>query len=467
MAVDYSRYVGNPTDKIVDNTLSTLRTILPSQEEQLKREYLKRQLAASDLAMKEKEREFSDLERLRSRLEGARGGYIYTEPGKVGPMPPGQESEISQLMPQQQPASRSQLAEIYRDEAMRGNQSAIQGVSSVINLDEQIAKMQIDPEKAQQFAMGKQLIADVSAALKGGNSQAAQMVLDQYKQYMPDNPMVAGMTLDKFGVTGDGMPVVRLADPETGELIGYNILTAKGLEFHKVEPPAVDREALMDKQFQQQKELQDRSFAQQMRMQWARGGSGGGGGAPQASRPSKPMPTAALKMQQGEIDAIQGAASMNANLDKFYNQIESGALNLGVARNLLNRGRNIVGASTPESRNLESFRATLEKIRNDSLRLNKGVQTEGDAQRAWNELVANINDEEVVKQRLREIRELNDMAVTLRQENLGRIRENYGRGELPLAPRERPATSGPPAAPPASARGTRQGDDFLRKKGLK
>jgi len=42
--------------------------------------------------------------------------------------------------------------------------------------------------------------------------------------------------------------------------------------------------------------------------------------------------------------------------------------------------------------------------------LNKGVQTEGDSQRVWNELIANINDPKVVQQRIAEIQRLNQMA---------------------------------------------------------
>lgn len=86
----------------------------------------------------------------------------------------------------------------------------------------------------------------------------------------------------------------------------------------------------------------------------------------------------------------------------------------------------MIGASTEESRNFGSFKNTLEKLRNDSLRLNKGVQTDGDAQRAWNELFDNINDKGFVQQRIGEIKRINERAVQLRKMNVDGIRSNYG-----------------------------------------
>lgn len=138
------------------------------------------------------------------------------------------------------------------------------------------------------------------------------------------------------------------------------------------------------------------------------------------------LPAAALKMQQEDLDAIGTASAINSDLGRVMQQIESGALNLGFKDNWLNRGRNFAGMSNEQSRNLASFEATLERLRNESLRLNKGVQTDGDAQRAWNELLANINDPGVVMQRLAEIQQINERAVQLRQLSIDQMRANYG-----------------------------------------
>jgi hypothetical protein len=144
----------------------------------------------------------------------------------------------------------------------------------------------------------------------------------------------------------------------------------------------------------------------------------------------KPLPTQALKMQQESLDAIGAASSMNKDLDSIKSQIDDGKLNFGPVSNFVNDMRNKAGSSTEESRNYATFKSNLEKLRNESLRLNKGVQTDGDAQRAWNELFNNINDTRVVNQRLGEIRRLNDRAVELRKLDIDTVRSNFGHAPL-------------------------------------
>lgn len=145
------------------------------------------------------------------------------------------------------------------------------------------------------------------------------------------------------------------------------------------------------------------------------------------------LPTPALKLQQEELDAIGTADAIKADLGAIRNQIDTGRLKLGVASNLGAKARNFAGMSDENSRNFQSFQSTLEKLRNDSLRLNKGVQTEGDAQRAWNELIANINDPNVVRQRLTEIQKINDRAANLRKNNVDVIRSNFGLDPLDVS----------------------------------
>ena len=68
----------------------------------------------------------------------------------------------------------------------------------------------------------------------------------------------------------------------------------------------------------------------------------------------------------------------------------------------------------------------IKQLRNDSLRLNTGVQTEGDANRAWDELVNNLNDPELVNQRLSEIRAINRQAAEFHKERANQAREDSG-----------------------------------------
>ena len=145
---------------------------------------------------------------------------------------------------------------------------------------------------------------------------------------------------------------------------------------------------------------------------------------------AKPMPGAAMKMQNEELDAIGTFSGLNADLAGLEKQIADGKLKFGLASNVINQGRNYIGNSNEESRNLASFKSKMESMRNSVLLLNKGVQTEGDAQRAMNEIFANINDQDVVKQRLAEIQALNKRAVELRKNNVGVLRRNYGQDDM-------------------------------------
>lgn len=150
------------------------------------------------------------------------------------------------------------------------------------------------------------------------------------------------------------------------------------------------------------------------------------GKRPAAKPNENKLPTSALKLQQEELEAINTAGGIVADVTALKGQIDKGDLKLGPLENLTSRTRNMLGTSTENSRNFAAFRTSMEKLRNDSLRLNKGVQTEGDAQRAWNELFDSINDAKVVSRQLGKINEINNRAIGLRRMNIDTIRANYG-----------------------------------------
>lgn len=139
---------------------------------------------------------------------------------------------------------------------------------------------------------------------------------------------------------------------------------------------------------------------------------------------SKPLAAPVQKAEDKDLEAIAAASTMNDQLSKIGEQITSGKLNLGPVNNKLAAARNAMGMSTEKSRNYGSLNSTLEQLRNASLRLNAGVQTDGDAQRAWNELITNINDPALVQQRLTEIRALNEKAMELKTNMIQQRRHN-------------------------------------------
>lgn len=150
------------------------------------------------------------------------------------------------------------------------------------------------------------------------------------------------------------------------------------------------------------------------------GGNGNGDGYS-----NKPIPTNALKLQNEDLEAVGMVNGINSDLRSLKGQIDNGKLKLGLGENLISSAKNYTGNSDENSRNFSSFRATLEKQRNDSLRLNKGVQTEGDAIRAWNEIFQNLNDSNLVSNRLGEIANINERAASIKKENINTLRRNY------------------------------------------
>lgn len=138
------------------------------------------------------------------------------------------------------------------------------------------------------------------------------------------------------------------------------------------------------------------------------------------------LPANLQKDESAGLEAVQTSNALSEALQKPVDQIAQGKLKLGPVANALAPVANFLGRSDESSRNYASFRANLEKLRNDSLRLNKGVQTEGDAQRAWNELLPNLNDPQLVKQRIGEIQEINARGARLQAQLINQRRGAQG-----------------------------------------
>lgn len=148
--------------------------------------------------------------------------------------------------------------------------------------------------------------------------------------------------------------------------------------------------------------------------------------AQEEGKPKKPMPTTALKMMQDSREALSIAEGMGSELGRIYDDLKSGRLVLGPVQNQLYRARNTAGQSNDQSKLFQNMMNTFEKMRNDSLRLNKGVQTEGDAIRAWNELFGSLSDGGNVMSQLERIQRINERAIQLHRENMDSVNNEYG-----------------------------------------
>jgi len=168
-----------------------------------------------------------------------------------------------------------------------------------------------------------------------------------------------------------------------------------------------------------------------------------------ARRTGAPIPPFIQKAEQEDIDAIQTASGVASDLSALRGQIDSGKLNFSLLGNARDRAGNFIGIDTENSRNLESYRATMARIVNDSLRLNKGVQTDSDAQRAAAEIMDNINSPGKVRQRLEELGRLNERAIRYRTQLINRRRTENGLPETDVSSFTNvPASVGQGSSPP-------------------
>jgi hypothetical protein len=138
------------------------------------------------------------------------------------------------------------------------------------------------------------------------------------------------------------------------------------------------------------------------------------------------LPPKGIEAQQERLDKRASVNSITADLTGVLKDLETGRLVLGPRRNLENELKNKFGNSTPESIKYSSFLNTMEKMRNDVVRLNTGTQTEGDSQRAMNELMGSLGDTKNVKNRIGELIRLSKRAGDQHETAINTMRKEYG-----------------------------------------
>ncbi|WP_141057082.1 hypothetical protein [Stenotrophomonas rhizophila] len=194
--------------------------------------------------------------------------------------------------------------------------------------------------------------------------------------------------------------------------------------------------------------------------QWNPGGKPAGGTLGDGG--SKPLPVGALKELLGIEDALGGTEVLGGIIAKNRDRLDNGTLQVGPLQSLIGTVRTSLGVAGDSDVALNEWNSDLTKIVNESLRLNKGVQTEGDAQRAANELM-NARDAKTVRAALGRLEGFNNQAVRLQRQKQDLINTNYGRsstlGDAPVAPAR---ASGLPAAASGGAV-----DDLLGKYGIR
>lgn len=126
------------------------------------------------------------------------------------------------------------------------------------------------------------------------------------------------------------------------------------------------------------------------------------------------------KMGEGTIKEISTAEktntilnSTNAKLDTWLKDVEEGKIQFGLGTRIGAQYERVTGKQSENTRKLDSLNKFLENERNNILMAAKGTQTEGDAQRAMNQIMNNtdFNNAESVAQALKDLKSYKETQI--------------------------------------------------------
>ena len=139
-----------------------------------------------------------------------------------------------------------------------------------------------------------------------------------------------------------------------------------------------------------------------------------------------------IESQTEDLDNITATNDLLADTDGFLDLIDGGMLEFGA----LDRMGDAIALSTglgdtQEARNSAAFDRYISRLRNELLRMAKGVQTDGDAQRAIDEIVSatESRDTEAVKQALEDLRKVQQRTIKRYRQKVQNRRKAKGLDE--------------------------------------
>lgn len=135
------------------------------------------------------------------------------------------------------------------------------------------------------------------------------------------------------------------------------------------------------------------------------------------------LPTYLGKIEYEELDKIRISKNIADQTTKYIDLFAQGKIPTGPIDKALAKAGGAVGVNSENLVNLKDFERFKTTLRNESLRLNKGVQTEGDAQRALEEFdAANTVEDQIAA--MAELRQINAKGARLRADNLNIARQS-------------------------------------------
>lgn len=143
---------------------------------------------------------------------------------------------------------------------------------------------------------------------------------------------------------------------------------------------------------------------------------------------AKPLPPALQKAEEEDYDLGTSAANLARDANKYVTSIINGTIPFGLKERASIAVRSALGSSDPDVVARNDFDRWKTEYVNESLRQNKGTQTEGDAIRAGKELQSAESPADAAKAVIR-LRDLNARRVSDYQASITRRRTNAKLGD--------------------------------------
>jgi len=151
-----------------------------------------------------------------------------------------------------------------------------------------------------------------------------------------------------------------------------------------------------------------------------------------AERLNKPLPTPLAKLEDEDYTAATGATDIASDAFAYINRIKQGEIPFGRKDLITIRARQAFGSSDPQVIAREDYDNFQTRLLNESLRLNKGTQTEGDSVRAAKELQSS-ESKEAAASAMKKLFDINVRRVQNASNDVARRRKNAGFPDAPTS----------------------------------
>jgi hypothetical protein len=146
---------------------------------------------------------------------------------------------------------------------------------------------------------------------------------------------------------------------------------------------------------------------------------------------NKPLPTPLAKLEDEDYAAATAATDIASDAFGYINRIKQGEIPFGRKELITIRARQVFGSSDPEVIAREDYDNFQTRLVNESLRLNKGTQTEGDSVRAAKELQSS-ESKEAAASAMKKLLDINVRRVQNASNDVVRRRKNAGFPDAPV-----------------------------------